>query len=444
MIECSLTPSETQTNHGPLCALGHYLTRNKVLEPLRGVELPQKTLKHSPTQKLTDALIGILAGCEALYQLNAEVRPDRPLLEAFGRGEEGCAEQSTVSETLTRFEEGEGTVAELREAVEVIQRRHSPIFSHDFERELLVVEVDLTGLRASAKAEGSTKGYFASERNATGRQLVRVSAPRYGEILFEKLRPGKTNSSEVLKETVGEVERLLGLDLLPEKRKRTLIRLDGGFGTDENLNWLCWRGYQFVCKGYSGGRAKKVAKSVPEEEWREGPTPGHQLGIPSEPHRYGRKTQTVARRWRDEKGKLHQDLLITTLVDLSPRETAKHYDGRGAMEVDIKGDKRGLGIEKRRKKSFHAQEALVLLAQLGHNLLVWFKRWFLGGTPAADLGIERLVREVLGMAGQVRVGRWSGKVRLKLPSLHPWAEAFRQGARAHFPRGGWRTILGKN
>jgi hypothetical protein len=39
------------------------------------------------------------------------------------------------------------------------------------------------------------------------------------------------------------------------------------------------------------------------------------------------------------------------------------------METDIKGDKRGLGIEKRRKKSFHAQEALVLLAQLSHNLL---------------------------------------------------------------------------
>ena len=144
---------------------------------------------------------------------------------------------------------------------------------------------------------------------------------------------------------------------------------------------------------------------MPEEGWREGPTPGQQLGMPEEPHRYGRKTKTVARRWRDEKDKLHQELLITTLVDLGQPETAKLYDERGAMEVDIKGDKRGLGIEKRRKKSFHAQEALALLAQLGHNLLVWFKGWFLGGTPAAELGIERLVREVMGVPGQVGVGR---------------------------------------
>jgi hypothetical protein len=53
---------------------------------------------------------------------------------------------------------------------------------------------------------------------------------------------------------------------------------------------------------------------------------------------------------------------------LEAAQIATLYDARGAMEVDIRGDKRGLGIEKRRKKSFLAQEALVLLAQLSHNL----------------------------------------------------------------------------
>lgn len=448
MIECSLVLDKTQTAFGPLCAFGHHLTLNGVLEPLEQVDVPQKSVRHSPAEKLTDALIGMLAGCEALYQLNVRVRPDLPLQEAFGREGEGLADQSTISDTLNAFEEG--TVAQLRGAVESIHRLHSGIFRHDFEREMLVLEVDLTGLTASEKAEGSKKGYFPNKRNKRGRQLVRVFAPQYGEILFEKLYWGNTNSSEVLKATIKEVERILP-DLTEEsrKRKRTLIRVDGGFGTDENLNWLCWRGYQFICKGYSGGRAKKVAKSVPEEEWREGPTPGQQLGIPSEPHGYGRKTRTVARRWRDEKDKLHQDLLITTLVDLSPPETAKLYDERGAMEVDIKGDKRGLGIEKRRKKSFHAQEALVLLAQLAHNLAVWFKEWFLAGSEAGRLGMERLLREVFAMPGRVvarQVG-WcsssSSKVGIKLPTLHPWAKAVANGINEHFKRNGLRAIWGK-
>lgn len=239
-----------------------------------------------------------------------------------------------------------------------------------------------------------------------------------------------------------EVERILKLSTA--ERKRTLLRIDGGFGTDANINWLLWRGYQLITKGYGGRRAAKVATSVPEEGWREGPTQGQDLGVPERPHRYCRKTLTVVRRWTDEKGKVHRDLLITTRIELSEEEIAKLYDGRGGMEVDIKGDKRGLGIEKRRKKSFHAQEALVLLAQLSHNLIVWFKGWFLASTKAGGLGMERLVREVLAMPAQVWTGRYSKKVRVELPTLHPWAKAVAKGIRARFPRNGLRAIWGEN
>jgi hypothetical protein len=435
MIECALNYPKRQTAFGPLCALGCHLTKEGILKPLCGVEIAQKTVRHSPQEKLLDALIGIMAGCKALYETNVRVRPDLPLQKAFGR--DRCADQSTISKTLNAFTQE--AVLELREAIETIQRSHSALFSHDyFEAEMLILEVDLTGLRASKRAEGSTKGYFSGKRNTTGRQLVRVSAPQYGEIVFEKLYCGNTNSCEVLKQTLTEVERILGFDRA--QRRRTLVRLDGGFGTDANLNWLIWRGYEFVAKGYGGTRAAKLASSVPEEGWKEGPTEGQKLGVPSVAPRYSRKTKTVVRRWFDGKGKVHKDYLVSTLVGLSADEVAKLYDGRGGMEVDIKGDKRGLGIEKRRKKSFHAQEALVLLAQLAHNLIVWFKRWFLGGTAAAKLGVERLVREVLAMPAEARVGRGSKKLRLKLPELHPWAKAVAQGLRARSPRDGWRTI----
>jgi Transposase DDE domain group 1 len=309
---------------------------------------------------------------------------------------------------------------------------------------VLILEVDLTGLRVSRRAEGSTKGYFSGKRNTTGRQLVRVSAPQYGEeIVFEKLYWGNTNSCEVLKQTLTEVERFLELD--KHKRKRTLIRIDGGFGTDANLNWLCWlcwRDYELVAKGYGGTRAGKLARSVPEECWQEGPTKTQQLGVPARAHRYPRKTKTILRRWSDGKGKVHTDYLVTTLIELSPSQIAKLYDARGGMEVDIKGDKRGLGIEKRRKRSFFAQEALVLLAQLSHNLLVWFKRWFLEGTKAAKLGVERLVRDVMRMPAEVRLAKRGTKLRLRLPTLHPWAKAVAQGVGVSFPRSGrcaiWR------
>jgi hypothetical protein len=144
------------------------------------------------------------------------VRPDVPLQRAFGR--DRCADQSTIQRTLNAFTPERG-------AVEAIGRRYSAVFSHEFEHEMLIVEVDLSGLRASKRAEGSTKGYFSGERNATGRQLLRVSVPQYKEILFEKLYTGKTTSCEVLKESLKEVQRLLSLEAA--KRRRTLVRLDG-------------------------------------------------------------------------------------------------------------------------------------------------------------------------------------------------------------------------
>jgi hypothetical protein len=47
MFECKLVSEETQTAFGHLCLLGHYLVRERVLEPLSGVEIAQKSVKPS-------------------------------------------------------------------------------------------------------------------------------------------------------------------------------------------------------------------------------------------------------------------------------------------------------------------------------------------------------------------------------------------------------------
>jgi len=54
------------------------------------VRTVQKTVKFSPTAKLVDALITILAGAHGLMEANKRVRPDQGLQQAFGRS--GCAE----------------------------------------------------------------------------------------------------------------------------------------------------------------------------------------------------------------------------------------------------------------------------------------------------------------------------------------------------------------
>jgi hypothetical protein len=43
-----------------------------------------------------------------------------------------------------------------------------------------------------------------------------------------------------------------------ERRAQMVLRLDGGFGTTEILNWLLSRGYQVVAKISNQGRVQKL------------------------------------------------------------------------------------------------------------------------------------------------------------------------------------------
>ena len=83
-------------------------------------------------------------------------------------------------------------------------------------------------------------------------------------------------------------------------------------------------------------------------------------------------------------------------------------------------------MRKRRKAGFEAQQVLVLLSQLAHNLLIWCKWWLAEAVAASEVrgeketapkgsasmtqtidtiqsrGIKRLLREVLWVSGEVR------------------------------------------
>lgn len=75
---------------------------------------------------------------------------------------------------------------------------------------------------------------------------------------------------------------------------------------------------------------------------------------------------------------------------------------RPRSETTFKEDKQGLGLTKRSKKRFAAQQVLVALGALAHNVLVWAKRWLHARLPGiARFGVKRLVRDVFGIGGRV-------------------------------------------
>jgi hypothetical protein len=147
----------------PLAALGYALDRAGVLSPLHEVALPIKARDHSPSGKLIEAVVLILAGGRATAQAELLLRPNRLL--ARGWGQDQFAEQSTLARTLDAFDEL--SIVSLRTAFEAILRTHAGALSHDYRRGDLWLDGDLTGLPASRRAAGSTKGYFAGKKTVS-------------------------------------------------------------------------------------------------------------------------------------------------------------------------------------------------------------------------------------------------------------------------------------
>lgn len=295
--------------HASLALIAEWTNTNQVWEELRGrVHIRQKTIRHSPSDKLQDLLITIWAGGERISSINNVLRTDEGLQRLFGRT--SCAEQSTVSETLNAV--SAGNIVEMEGFIGQVYREHSLCYQHDYKKNWLLLDVDLTGMLAGKQAEGSEKGYFSGERNGRGRQVGRVYASQYDEIVNEQLYSGKVQLEASLLELVKMTEKVLDSD--EHHRKHTIVRVDGGGGTDKNIDRLLLDGYWILMKVKNWQRTQKLVKTV--TSWHNLPElPGHDAGWVGTPHEYEKDTRQLAIRWPKEKGGFHYCVLVFRLTD---------------------------------------------------------------------------------------------------------------------------------
>jgi hypothetical protein len=450
------------TGQASLVAIGTLIEQQHILDPLRqSVLIAQKTIRHSPTDKLIDALIGMLAGGKGMVEVNTKVRSDVALQRAFGR--RGCAEQSTIQDTLDHC--SLENVAQLEQAIDETFISHSQAFWADRSQGLRLLDLDLTGLPCGKKAACATKGFFDGLYHRRGRQLGRVLASQFNEVVSDRIFPGNTHLSEVVSNLIVSAERRLGLDQEGdlERRAHTLVRMDAGGGALHCCNWLLERGYQLLTKDYSSQRASRLAKSV--VRWVEDPrSPKRQVGwVIERCTEYVRPVLRLAVRCRTKANRWQTAVLITTvwpeealaLVKLSAAEWAHPdaellalmylYDARGgAAETSFEGDKQGLGMRKRTKRHWEGQQMLTLLGSLAHNLVVWSRRWLAALEPSlADYGIMRMVRDVFHLHGRVVFNGWGQLLKIVISANIPLAERVRCACHKLFGMHSLPIILGK-
>src|SRR5260370_2917596 len=261
----------------------------------------------------------------------------------------------------------------------------------------------------------ATKGYFAGQYHRRGGQVGRVLATQYEEVVVDRLFAGNVQLIKALQPLVEAAETTLHLD--EAKRARTIIRVDAGAGTLDDINWRISRGYEVMAKEYSGQRVLRLAKTVTawvqDPEWSE-----RSFGWVTEPATgYVRPVRRIAVRCRRQDGTFAYGVLICSLsaqqvLAVLGRPSAQaadpvavlaaygtFYQQRGGgIETSLKGDKQGLGLTKRNKKRFEAQHMLVLLGSLAHNVVVWARHW-LAVPQIQQCGILRMVRDVFHISG---------------------------------------------
>lgn len=435
----STTTSVTTTHaspHASLAAIGALLRHRNLFDPVRQrVTIAQKSVKYTPTDKLYDALIAILTGAQGMVEVNTRLRSDRALQQAFGRS--ACAEQSVIQDTLDACTAE--NVQQMEQALAQIYRQHSQGYRHDYQQSLQVLDADMSGLPCGPKAAFASPGYFARVRNRRGRQLGRVVSSHYDEVVVDQVFGGTSQLVTALPLLVVAAEHTLELDRA--KRAQAIVRIDAGGGSLSDLNWLLRRSYQVHAKDYSSTRSARLAASV--VRWVDDPRiEGRQIGyVTIEATEYIRPVVRVAVRCRKRNGQWGMGVLISTidpqtivtLTDLSPSEWVHSdaellayvyfYDGRGGgVETTLKGDKQGLGLSKRNKKRFEAQQMLSMLGSLAHNLIVWARRWLQSKQPKVrHYGILRMVRDVLQISGRLVVDEMGHLVAIILNQAAPLA-----------------------
>ena len=86
----------------------------------------------------------------------------------------------------------------------------------------------------------------------------------------------------------------------------------------------------------------------------------------------------------------------------------------------MRDDKQGLGLTKRNKKRFAAQQLLTLLGTLAHNVIVWVRGWLRGPQPkVAHYGMVRMVRDVFHITGQIGLDARGHVVQIVLNQAAP-------------------------
>ena len=145
------------------------------------------------------------------------------------------------------------------------------------------------------------------------------------------------------------------------------------------------------------------------------------LGTVTSPVDFGRPVHLLVKKQLHQQ-KWKYSYYVTTLTFPSKQTFMHRYNQRGGAEIEqFRADKDGLHLSSRRKQSFQAQRAIILMTDLAHNLLADFRHQALADSRFAHWGLKRIVRDLLAVPGRLYLSGSQLK-RIELLATYPYAD----------------------
>lgn len=204
------------TDHALLVVLGQFAHKLGLLSRLQHVPIAQRTVDHTPQAKLIQFFVVILAGLDYLHDFTDAPHPlcqDHALIRSWGQ--QAFAHYSSLSRTLAAADEQ--TLSAVQTALQAISQPfvQAEVSALMRTRGAVLIDIDLTGREVSPMSADYPDAEFGwmDDKVRKGYQalLISLSGGPSGRLLLQGRRyGGRTQSAEVLRSAVGQLEAQLG------------------------------------------------------------------------------------------------------------------------------------------------------------------------------------------------------------------------------------------
>jgi len=296
------------------------------------------------------------------------------------------------------------------------------------------------------------RGYFGRHRGHTGYQLsLLFLGGEIGEVIDEHLDPGNIYLRFRLEEMVKRLAEFCERQRIAPSQ--VTLRGDAELGTPATIAVVESYGFNYLFKGISAQKAKKLAAEVkdyyllakPDSEggarWtadlgsrrhadQSAEGDGHEVECRTivmtsiEPARRARQTKhhgkkraaaEEAKRW------VRSDYFLTNLraEEVPTERVLDLYDERETIESYFHDERHALGAQHVRTWSHAGSQLFQLLVATVNNLLRWYRHEVLKGTEFEEYGLKRIIGQLMQIGA--RLTKHGRRWLVEVPQRHAQA-----------------------